>query len=115
MEKKYTVVGLYFRGKTAQDSYDDIKEGWEGFLEREPSNPHDKMAVKVIMYHPLQNKFRFIGYLPRGSSSNMQGDFVTIRFDENKEFTIGLSFPDALSVCAYVRTWSKLNYEIRSR
>jgi hypothetical protein len=108
MKKKYTVVGLYFRGNEAQSSYDDIKEGWSGFLEREPLNPHDKMAVKVIMYHPLQNKFRFIGYLPRGSSDNMQGDFVTIKFDENKEFVMQTAFPDALSVCARVRKENSL-------
>jgi hypothetical protein len=100
---QYPVVGTYFRGLQAQNVHEEIQDGWLGFLEKEPTNEVDPLAAKVIVYHPGQNKFWWIGYLPRGKSKHMEADIVRIIFDEDKCFSMSGTFESPEKACEEIR------------
>jgi hypothetical protein len=84
----YSVVGITFRPDPVQAFYFRIQSGDVGYLQREPSNPYDPDAVRVLALDSTVNKFVFIGYLPKGMSKVFKKEYATIKFIENRRFEI---------------------------
>ena len=70
-EKRLSPAGLSFR-KDDAISFVRSSDGWLE-LEHEPSNNHDKNAIKVIGCNKglFWTKRRFVGYLPKEVSKNI--------------------------------------------
>lgn len=67
----FTVVGLYYRGITpASPFFLQLSKGEPIFLKREPTNKHDKNAVKCIIAD-ASGEFFFAGYVPRGIAKRL--------------------------------------------
>jgi hypothetical protein len=78
------VVGMHFRGGGAKDVAAAMTEATPITLEREPENPHDAYAIKVIVGD------LHIGYIERGqaawiSSLVDEGASATARFTHHEE------------------------------
>lgn len=70
-----SVVGMYFRGPHAKAWAEQVPIGEELFYEREPENPYDPSAIK-IMYN-----LEHVGYVERG-----QAAFIAPHIDAGVEF-----------------------------
>lgn len=70
------VVGMHFRGQHAIAWAEAIQPGTEIFYEREPENPYDSMAIKVL--YNLQH----VGYIERN-----QAAFIAPWIDSGTEFS----------------------------
>jgi len=69
------VVGMHFRGKAAVATVESFLPPVELQLEREPMNPHDEFAIKV-MYQG-----EHIGYIERG-----QAAFISPQIDDGQKY-----------------------------
>ena len=69
------VVGMHFRGAHAVAAVGSLVPPVELQLEREPQNPHDEFAIKV-MYQD-----EHIGYIERG-----QAAFISPRIDDGQPY-----------------------------
>ena len=69
------VVGMHFRGQHAKAAVESFLPPLELQLEREPRNPHDEFAIKVLY------NGEHIGYVERG-----QAAFISPRIDEGQKY-----------------------------
>lgn len=74
------VVGMHFRGEHAKSYAAALQGGEELFLEREPENEYDQMAIKVLA--PAGDDKFHLGYIERGAAS-----WIAAEMDEGFEFT----------------------------
>lgn len=70
------VVGMHFRGQHAKAWAEAVQPGTEIFYEREPENPYDSMAIKVL--YNLQH----VGYIERN-----QAAFIAPWIDQGVEYS----------------------------
>lgn len=70
------VVGMHFRGDHAKAWAESVQPGTEIFYEREPDNPYDSMAIKVLY------NFQHVGYIERN-----QAAFIAPWLDDGVEFS----------------------------
>lgn len=69
------IVGMHFRGEHAKAWAEAVPVGTELFYEREPENPYDPSAIK-IMYN-----LEHMGYVERG-----QAAFIAPHLDDGVEY-----------------------------
>lgn len=62
-----TLAGLNFRPASAKAAVDELEIGQEMTLEREPENPYDSNAVRVI--DPGSEEF--IGFIPKTDNAEI--------------------------------------------
>lgn len=75
------VVGMHFRGSHAKEYAAQLLPGFnELTLEREPKNPHDPYAIKVLA--PGEPPWH-LGYIERGAAS-----FIALDLDSGDEFRV---------------------------
>lgn len=60
--REVLVVGMHFRGESAREYAANITEGEALLIEREPENPYDSNAIKVLA--PTEPPFQ-VGYISR--------------------------------------------------
>ena len=73
-------VGMHFRGQTAKDIVELLEIGSAVALEREPENPYDTYAIKVL--HGVVH----IGYIERG-----QAAWISPLLDEGRSATAAVT------------------------
>ena len=61
--KNVAVVGMHFRGEHAKKFAAELQPGDELFLEREPDNPYDQNAIKVMVFE--NGNYWHLGYINR--------------------------------------------------
>lgn len=69
------IVGMHFRGEHAKAWAESVEPGTEIFYEREPENPYDSYAIRVLY------NFTHVGYVERG-----QAAFISPWIDNGTEF-----------------------------
>lgn len=67
------VVGVNFRGKAARERVNSSLAGQLVLLEKEPENPYDPNAIKVLAPWPDNPELppTFIGYIPKEDNSGL--------------------------------------------
>jgi len=70
------VVGMHFRGEHAKAWAEAVQPGTEIFYDREPENPYDSMAIRVLY------NFQHVGYIERE-----QAAFIAPWIDQGTEFS----------------------------
>jgi len=63
--KGIIVRGMYHRGEWAVAIAKALRSGEYMMVEREPTNPYDGNAIKVLAREDVFDKFTFIGYIGR--------------------------------------------------
>lgn len=75
--KEFTVAGVSFHHKHIDDLWDNVEEGMELLLVREPRNKYDKNAVAIVepdVFFGDSETFNFdliVGYVPRVSNTEI--------------------------------------------
>lgn len=70
------VVGMHFRGQHAKAWAEAVQPGTEVYYDREPENPYDSMAIRVLY------NFQHVGYIERN-----QAAFIAPWLDQGTEFS----------------------------
>ena len=73
------VVGLFYRPASARVAVEELRPGDLVTLEREPDNPHDAYAIKVL------SGSVHIGYIPRELAAYLEELPTKARFVEIEE------------------------------